>query len=742
MAKTTMRTIKNKWFNQLNFQELKEQAIEIAERMHKDPKYLLILSQTKNGEDSYVHCCHECGHKWTTSYQDSFCPQCKNTKTYSRKDFVLWERVFFRIAEIENAIVIAMVTSQYYYESNNDLSFKECTLQDVKVTFGLGIQDLEVCFQPDFYDIPKTYSFRDSCNKSIINELLNYSYHRWHEIEFTHHDGNIFHYPEEWGYNSVKDYLSAINSKIELERLNRRSNCKTSYKERNMVEVEDMPIPTTEAVEDFLTKDNLHLLQGKLLNKDFNNNAEWLYTCSCGYHGIVNNKLYQCPNNDTNNNNNTLLSKAIQVFRVELDSEKNLVWRQLLYSGSFENNEFVKKVSEVSRLTLLSTKKFKAVKYVEEEDGYWKKCSENKIFSDFPDTRSGCGRIMVSEEAEAFYEQSILKYSGCKEYWKDNPDDAWSLNQYGYLFNWIKKPFIEQIYKVGLTGIFATCLYRDTDNIVEINPNGTTIYDILKINKPVFKIAKALNLSLNALQAVKNLWAVDQTINEDLLKAFIDLPEYDTGRNSDFYVLGILNATNIMQQWSIRFKDVIEYLKNVYDYQCITPDVTIHIWGDYLNMCNLMSLHLSHSRKFPSSLKKEHDKMIFAYRAVREQIDKEKFQTVTESNRYLEKTPASEEFFIKIPSTPDEVVDEGSQQSHCVASYVNRIKNASSIIAFLRKKEEPAHSYFTLEIDPTNNNLIQCKGKGNCCLSDKSALEFIEKWAKTHNITINTRDLP
>lgn len=54
--------------------------------------------------------------------------------------------------------------------------------------------------------------------------------------------------------------------------------------------------------------------------------------------------------------------------------------------------------------------------------------------------------------------------------------------------------------------------------------------------------------------------------------------------------------------------------------------------------------------------------------------------------------------FIKIPDDPRELILEGNNLGHCVATYIPRVANGECLILFARKKNEPDNSYLTVEI--------------------------------------------
>ena len=83
-----------------------------------------------------------------------------------------------------------------------------------------------------------------------------------------------------------------------------------------------------------------------------------------------------------------------------------------------------------------------------------------------------------------------------------------------------------------------------------------------------------------------------------------------------------------------------------------------------------------------------------------------------------------------------EIVDEGQQQSNCVAGYVDSVATGQSLIMFLRK--EQAKSWVTIELRQNNDNtLTMCQvfEPFNAPLHDESK-QALHAWAKLNNINI------
>src|SRR5690606_20965988 len=66
---------------------------------------------------------------------------------------------------------------------------------------------------------------------------------------------------------------------------------------------------------------------------------------------------------------------------------------------------------------------------------------------------------------------------------------------------------------------------------------------------------------------------------------------------------------------------------------------------------------------------------------------------------------------IRLPKTPNEIIQEGKKLDHCVGSYADRHAKGETTIMFIRRKDKPDNPYYTVEI--RNNNVMQVRGIRN-----------------------------
>ena len=153
------------------------------------------------------------------------------------------------------------------------------------------------------------------------------------------------------------------------------------------------------------------------------------------------------------------------------------------------------------------------------------------------------------------------------------------------------------------------------------------------------------------------------------------------------------------------------YARRIDMVQAIPYDDALFVWRDYVNMKRIV-MEDEPFDLFPSrSLRMAHDIAQRQSNAVKQKVDTDRFNETMERWRKLGLERSSQNYVISLPKQPQDIVKEGVALNHCVGSYVNRAANGNTIILFLRKKSSPDTPFITLEINPTQNTLVQAEGR-------------------------------
>lgn len=171
----------------------------------------------------------------------------------------------------------------------------------------------------------------------------------------------------------------------------------------------------------------------------------------------------------------------------------------------------------------------------------------------------------------------------------------------------------------------------------------------------------------------------------------------------------------------------------------------LHILRDCYSLCsdaffddvefyrNIMDIADLHSLDV---IQEKHDKL--QEMAKFATMDPERYQLVCQ--RFKNREYEDENFIVRLPYTPEEIVEEGSKMHHCVGTYVKSVAAGRSVILLLRRKSNIDKEYVTIELSP-DGKIKQVKCKNNLLLSSASTLQFIENWIQARNLTLETWDI-
>lgn len=89
---------------------------------------------------------------------------------------------------------------------------------------------------------------------------------------------------------------------------------------------------------------------------------------------------------------------------------------------------------------------------------------------------------------------------------------------------------------------------------------------------------------------------------------------------------------------------------------------------------------------------------------------------------------SNKKYSIVVPKTPKDIRDEGNNQCNCVGGYIERIVDGRSIVVFLRRNEDINKSYYTVELNPLNNSIVQCRDYKNRHTGNSAIDKFLKDW--------------
>lgn len=312
-------------------------------------------------------------------------------------------------------------------------------------------------------------------------------------------------------------------------------------------------------------------------------------------------------------------------------------------------------------------------------------------------------------------------YNKWSKDWKINTDVYWIEE----LWYYIKYPAL-----VLLKEYFGSSFFSDISRWNHLlNLEETSPSKILGISKGVAREIKRMGLRIYHVEDIKDFirkQGVDQFYN--VIKGF----EGEFGDRLGEY-FGTRELGNLLTKISYlldngyTLKGLFQYINNVRVNQAIVSmNDILQLLYDYVRMSIDMEVGFI---KYPKSLKLVHDVRSRDYQVILSKHEVELFKKRYENRKDLLYRNKEMGYEIVLPDEPIDVVREGQELRHCVASYVKKVVRQESLIVFMRKIEELEKPYVTIELNGEGTRILQARGKFDRKLNVKEQ-EFLKKWGE------------
>lgn len=314
--------------------------------------------------------------------------------------------------------------------------------------------------------------------------------------------------------------------------------------------------------------------------------------------------------------------------------------------------------------------------------------------------------------------KTLFKYS-CAEEFMRSIDSCYPPDLTKYLELYVKYPVLtEKLFKEGFV------------NLLKDKINGCLPMQMVNFRKKT--VSEAFGVPRRAVKELKGCGRT-QLINKQFIIRYNlkgDVTKF-VERYYPYYTKKInflAKRMTVNKLWTYLSKQ--EYVT----YNCSISD-----YYDYLHECEKLKLDLS--RKFilfPEDLRKAHED---TSRAIRELKAQKEAEAIAEQDRaFAVKLKALEKkysfsadgLFIRPAKGAGELIKEGASLNHCVATYSDKYLNGQTIILFIRKESAPDESYYTMELSPQSETVIQCRGLRNCGKTPEIE-EFLKEWDEWRN---------
>lgn len=232
---------------------------------------------------------------------------------------------------------------------------------------------------------------------------------------------------------------------------------------------------------------------------------------------------------------------------------------------------------------------------------------------------------------------------------------------------------------------------------------------------------------------------VEAKIDYNIIKANKDIIE-ELGVSNFKVLLRQTQFYSAIKDYGCDFKTLLKYLLYTIKYRNglsigAYGEFQINQYIDYLRMQQEMYGKIK--EKYPLYWLSEKQMMINKYNKWRELKQVMAFSLEQEKMKKYEFE--DDVYKVIVPMESSDIIDEANQQQHCVASYIDRIRQGKTHILFIRQRLNEEESCLTVEVTP-DARIVQVRGFQN---RDYTALEysFMKKWAEEKELILEVREV-
>ena len=283
-----------------------------------------------------------------------------------------------------------------------------------------------------------------------------------------------------------------------------------------------------------------------------------------------------------------------------------------------------------------------------------------------------------------------------------------------YLGEYCHRPQLEFAAKFDMWEIVNDLIYSRRANAHLVNWRATDLSGFLRLDKWCTKSFLQSNKSIAELEIHHEL-SVTGSHDVSLMRHIRFLNDIGAKDTAELRKIASEQHRNI--------KDITKYLMKQKSHS------VVWMWKDYINMAHKLDYDLSEETVlFPKNLRERHDTAAATIEVMANKVKAKRLKSRTKKLK-MRYEYADNEFAIIVPETVAAIVAEGKELHHCVGCYADRHCSGEATILFLRRVDDIACSYGTIEMDVTDDTWVkQLRGYHNCADPRTASTEFINKW--------------
>ena len=277
-----------------------------------------------------------------------------------------------------------------------------------------------------------------------------------------------------------------------------------------------------------------------------------------------------------------------------------------------------------------------------------------------------------------------------------------------------KHPQIEGLYKNGFEALADDMLYEKYwYGYDRLNSKEMELHKFLAIKKETLRLL--MESGENTIIQIEGIEALQRLEETDVKQEDLITTLFAFANHRD-----IREMIQLAERLEIRFTKLYKYLAGKDDGYHIKQSI-LNTYSDYIDMCYQEGIDTANPfNLFPNDIIAAHDSLLLIEEERKAKLAKKAAETKDEAlaasvKKLVKRFTLEDDAFIIRPATSaTEIVMEGQAQHNCVgrAGYIDKMIKHKCMILFLRKKEAPDESFYTVETD-MRGNLKQAYAKNN-----------------------------
>lgn len=305
----------------------------------------------------------------------------------------------------------------------------------------------------------------------------------------------------------------------------------------------------------------------------------------------------------------------------------------------------------------------------------------------------------------------------------ENGDVLYYANLCVYLAEYTRRPQMEMLVKFGYPEIVSDLVIRRKTDF--LNWKADNLADFFGMSAAEFRIFRASKMAFMNLPNFRKLR--DSGLVRDM-REFAGFRQNFTATNFEVFCQACASAGVAMRRG-------LNFLTAYASRTGTAPDVSVMLWKDYLDAAKKLEYDLTRDDvRTPKNLAERHDAATQAVQAEADERERKRYRPIFDALRRRYEYSA-DGLRVVVPTCVADIVAEGKILKSCVGGYAARHMSGATVILFLRRDNDPAAPYVTMEASAENNCakviLRQVHGYRNDIGAEPPSLthrDFIEKW--------------